>query len=125
MQHTSEKQLKHFEQTLATYVYSHCNICNIHMKQCNMRMKHLKHTLATCAFSATSSCCLAESRLVDAELDAHTKLDATEVASAELNCARTSVGEWRAATAGDAVEAVNPCHFLVLHHHRYLLVSVA
>jgi hypothetical protein len=41
-------------------------------------LKHLKHTLAKCAFSVTSSCCLVESRPVDA------KLDATEVASAEL-----------------------------------------
>jgi hypothetical protein len=30
------KQLKHLENTLATYVYSHCNICNI-------QMKHMQH----------------------------------------------------------------------------------
>jgi hypothetical protein len=51
-------------------------------------MKHLnktlKHMFATCVFSATSSRCLNELRLVDAELDAGTKLDATKVASAEL-----------------------------------------
>jgi hypothetical protein len=41
-------------------------------------LKHLKYTLVACAFSATSSCCLSESRLVDAELDA------TEVTSAKL-----------------------------------------
>ena len=36
-----------------------------------------------------------------------------EVAGAELNSARTSVGEWSVAAAGDAV---NLCHFLVLRH---------
>jgi uncharacterized protein YdaU (DUF1376 family) len=40
--------------------------------------KHLKHTLATCAFSATSPCCLGEWRLVDAELDTGVELDAAE-----------------------------------------------
>ena len=48
------KQLKYLEQTLATYVYSHCNICNILIYFCNIRMKHLQHisetleTLETC-----------------------------------------------------------------------------
>ena len=62
-----KKQMKHLEQTFATYVYSHCNICNIliyfcniHMNTCNIplkHLKHLKHMLATCAFSAISPCC--------------------------------------------------------------------
>jgi hypothetical protein len=47
-------------------------------------LKHLKYTLATSTFSVTSSYYLGKSRLVDAELDANTKLDATEVASAYL-----------------------------------------
>jgi hypothetical protein len=50
-------------------------------------MKHLQHayvTLETYAFSETSSCCLSESRFIDAELDTGTKFDAMEVASAEL-----------------------------------------
>jgi hypothetical protein len=34
------KQLKHLEHTLATYVYSHCNIYNI-------QRKHLHHTFET------------------------------------------------------------------------------
>ena len=42
---------------------------------------HLKHTIVTCAFSATSPSYLDEWRLVDAELDA-TKL--WEVVGAEL-----------------------------------------
>jgi hypothetical protein len=51
------EQKKHLEQTLAIYVYSHCNICNIliyflkiHMKHLQRTLKHLKqlkHTLAT------------------------------------------------------------------------------
>jgi hypothetical protein len=60
-----EKQLKHWEQKLATYVYIHCNICNILIyfycftistrNTCNIQMKHLKHlkdSFATCISSA-------------------------------------------------------------------------
>jgi hypothetical protein len=36
--------MKHLEQTLATYVYSHCNICNIPIYFYNIHMKHLQHT---------------------------------------------------------------------------------
>jgi phage terminase small subunit len=38
--HICLKQLKHLEQTLATYVYGYCNIYNIHMK-------HLQHAYET------------------------------------------------------------------------------
>jgi hypothetical protein len=61
--------MKHLEHTLATYVYSHCNICNIRIYFCNI-YKHLKHTFATCAFSVTSTSYLDEWRLVDTKLDA-------------------------------------------------------
>jgi hypothetical protein len=37
--------MKHWEQTLATYVYNHCNICNISIYFCNTHIKHLQHTL--------------------------------------------------------------------------------
>jgi hypothetical protein len=50
--------MKHLEQTLVIYVYSHYNICNILIyfatstwNTCNMHMKsleHLKYVLATC-----------------------------------------------------------------------------
>jgi hypothetical protein len=36
------KQMKHFEQTLATYVYNHCNMCNIHMKHTSKISKTLQ-----------------------------------------------------------------------------------
>jgi hypothetical protein len=39
-----EKQMKHFEQTLATYVYCHCNIP---IYFCNIHMKHLQYTSET------------------------------------------------------------------------------
>jgi hypothetical protein len=43
-----KKQIKHWGQTLATYVYNYCNIsiyfCNIAIYFCNIRMKHLQHT---------------------------------------------------------------------------------
>jgi len=58
--------MKHLEHTLAPYLYSYCDMCNIliyfcniQMKHYNIQMKHLKHlkrTLATCAFSAISPC---------------------------------------------------------------------
>jgi hypothetical protein len=38
---------------LTTYVYNHCNICNISIYFCNISLKHLKHlkqTFATHAF---------------------------------------------------------------------------
>jgi hypothetical protein len=42
------KQLKHLENTLATYVYNHYNICNIQIKTyATSKMKHMKHTLET------------------------------------------------------------------------------
>jgi hypothetical protein len=37
-----EKQLKHWKQKLATYVYKHCDICNIPIYFCNFHMKHLQ-----------------------------------------------------------------------------------
>jgi hypothetical protein len=40
--------MKHLKQTLSTYVYSHCNICNILIYFCNIYMKHL-HTSETSA----------------------------------------------------------------------------
>jgi hypothetical protein len=43
----SLKQMKHFQQTLATYVYSYCNICNIRIYFCNIYMKYLQHTSET------------------------------------------------------------------------------
>jgi hypothetical protein len=74
LQHVWKKQIKYWEQKLATYVYNHCNIynilihfCNIRMKTCNIRLKHLKHlkhTLATYAFRTTSSYCSREYKLL-------------------------------------------------------------
>jgi hypothetical protein len=63
LQHTSEtyvynhcnicnirlKQLKHLKHTLATYVYNHCNICNI-------KIKHLQHTSETTETFETYTC---------------------------------------------------------------------
>ena len=41
--------MKYLEQTLATYVYSNCNIYNIPIYFCNIYMKHLQHTSETTA----------------------------------------------------------------------------
>ena len=48
-----EKQLKHWEQKLATYVYNHCNI-SIYF--CNIHMKHLHHLDETSDTLETYSC---------------------------------------------------------------------
>jgi hypothetical protein len=66
--------MKHLENTLETYVYSYCNMCNIPIYFFyNIDIKHLKHTfeitetfeytLATCAFSTMSPCFLDEGGL--------------------------------------------------------------
>jgi hypothetical protein len=39
--------MKHLEQTLVTYVYNRCNMCNIPIYLFNIRMKHLQHTSET------------------------------------------------------------------------------
>jgi len=39
--------MKHWEEKLATYVYNHCNICNIPNYFCNIHMKYLQHTSET------------------------------------------------------------------------------
>jgi hypothetical protein len=39
--------MKHLKQTLATYVYNHCNMCNITIYFCNIYLKHLRHTSET------------------------------------------------------------------------------
>ena len=52
MQHASElkksmhvkEQMKYWRQTLTTYVYNHCNICNIPIYFCNIGIKQLQHT---------------------------------------------------------------------------------
>jgi hypothetical protein len=53
--------MKHLEHILETYVYSHCNICNIPIyfvtliqNTCNIHLKHLKHMFATCVFHPSS-----------------------------------------------------------------------
>jgi hypothetical protein len=53
--------MKHLEHTLETYVYSHCNVCNIliyfcnihikHLQHISKNLKHLKHILTTCDVS--------------------------------------------------------------------------
>ena len=47
------KHLRHAFEILATYVYNHCNICNIHKKQ-------LKHTFETNETLETCACNMSE-----------------------------------------------------------------
>jgi hypothetical protein len=41
------KQMKHLEHTIETYVYSHCNMCNILIYFCNIDIKQLQHISET------------------------------------------------------------------------------
>jgi hypothetical protein len=43
LQHIRLEKMKHLEHTLETYVYSHCNMCNVPIYFCNIKMKHLQH----------------------------------------------------------------------------------
>jgi hypothetical protein len=52
--------MKHLKQTLAAYVYSHCNICNIPIYFYNIYMKHLQHTSETSATIETYVCNMGE-----------------------------------------------------------------
>ena len=64
-------------------MYNHCNICNIPIYFYNIHTKYWQHTsetsetletyaytFAICVFSAISTCCLDDWRLVNAELNA-------------------------------------------------------
>jgi hypothetical protein len=42
-----KKQMKYLEQMFATYMYNHCNMCNILIYFCNIHMNHLQHTSET------------------------------------------------------------------------------
>jgi hypothetical protein len=48
--------MKHLEQTVATYVYSLCNVCNILIYFCNIHMKHLQYTSETSETLKTYAC---------------------------------------------------------------------
>ena len=52
--------MKHLKQTLPTYVYSHCNICNIPIYFCNIHMKHLQHIPKTSETIETYVCNIGE-----------------------------------------------------------------
>jgi hypothetical protein len=47
-----KKHMKHLKRTLATYMYNHCNMCNITIYFCNIHMKHLVvHVSICCSLS--------------------------------------------------------------------------
>ena len=48
--------MKHLEHTLETYVYSHCNMCNIPIYFCSIKMKHLQHPDETSETHETYLC---------------------------------------------------------------------
>jgi hypothetical protein len=110
------KQMKHLEQTLATYVHSHCNIRNIPIYFYNIHTKHLKHTLATCTGQGYVNCpaytqgqsspgadaCLPASPSAMGEVDGGTSQDGgtkrgTEQRGmgAQVRCHYAGEGEWR------------------------------
>jgi hypothetical protein len=56
LQHSSKKQLKHLEHTLAAYMYSHYNKCNILIYFCNIQIKHMQHPDKTYETLETFAC---------------------------------------------------------------------
>jgi Na+-translocating ferredoxin:NAD+ oxidoreductase RNF subunit RnfB len=48
--------MKHWEQKFTTYVYNHCNICNIPIYFCNIHTKHLQQTSETLETYAYNMC---------------------------------------------------------------------
>jgi hypothetical protein len=51
-----EKQMRHSDHTLQTYVYSHCNMCNVSIYFYNIKMKHLQHLDKTSETLKTYAC---------------------------------------------------------------------
>jgi hypothetical protein len=84
----SDLILQHPYKTLATYVYSYYNICNIPIYFCNIDIQHLQRISETSETLEIYSCnirfqrsiflLLDELTLVDAELYARVELDAAE-----------------------------------------------
>jgi hypothetical protein len=51
-----KKQMKHWEQAFAAYVYNHCNIYNISIYFYNIHTKPLQHTSKTYETIETYAC---------------------------------------------------------------------
>ena len=78
-----KKQIKHWEQTFATYVYNHCNICNILIYFYNIHTKRLQHTSNTSEILETYACNMHFERnitLLLGRMELIAELDATECA---------------------------------------------
>jgi hypothetical protein len=91
--------MKHLESILETYVYSHCNICNILIYFCNIDEKHLQHTSKTSETLETYTCNICfpaqyyfavwtKWRLIIVELDAGVKVGRMELADAPAEALR-------------------------------------
>jgi hypothetical protein len=100
-----KRQMKHLERTLATYVYNHCNICNISVSFCNIHMKHLQHTSET---SETYSCNMRFQHNISLLLD---KMEARR-------CVVFTGGSDLAALVGSGPAAVATCLHIVEGRHR-------
>ena len=74
--------MKYLEQTLATYVYRDCNICNIQIYFRNIQMKHLQDTSKTCETLQTYVCIMHFQRnisLLFGKMEAHCCVEFTGV----------------------------------------------
>jgi hypothetical protein len=63
-----KKQMKHLEHTLATYVYSHCNMCNILTYFCDIQMKDMQYPDKTSKTLETYACNMRFQRNVTLQL---------------------------------------------------------
>jgi hypothetical protein len=104
--------MKHLEHAFVTYVYSHCNICNIPTYFCNIYIKHLQHTFKTSETLKSYSynmCFLCNISLLLGRMEAHRHLDFTEGSGIGGACRRQAGGSscvtWRGGNCRNRV----PC----------------
>ena len=111
-----KQQMKHFEQTLTTYVYSHCNMCNILIYFCNILMKHLQHPFETSETLETYFCNMRFQRnisLLFGRMEARRRVKFTDV---ELAGGADLAALVEKATVGPMEKAVVGLHNMRVEH---------
>ena len=71
--------MKHFEQTIATYVYSHCNMCNILTYFYNNNIKYLQYTFEIFETYICNICFQRNISLLLGRMEAHRRVEFTGV----------------------------------------------
>ena len=74
-----KNQIKHLEHTLATYVYSYCNMCNISIYFCYIDIKHLQHTSETLETYVCNMLFQRKHLLAASQMEARRRVEDTDV----------------------------------------------